>query len=229
MAFQEYSPAQLQALFYERVGQNNVFWRAIEVGLILKEAFRVFNCLTGYWRGRISMGLTVASQPWYSTPPGLTYIYRVEINEVPLGSSSLWDLDYGQPQWESETCTAGNLPQVFAPMGTNLFALWPSSFAGGESLVVDGVIPAPDPTMGTFVNLGQEELTAILDYSEHLAQFKEGGQEFEASQLLLQKFLKYCASRNALLMQSARFRSWMGLTDEVKRPIRSVTERVGAR
>src|ERR1700722_13190039 len=175
------------------------------------------------------MGHTLAGQTWYSTPTGLTYIYRVEINEVPLGSSSIWDLDYGQPSWECDQCTSGNLPTVFAPMGATLFALWPSSFAGGESLIVDGVVPAPDPTTGTYVNLGQDELTAILDYSEHIAQFKEGGQEFEASQLLQQKFLKYCASRNGMLMQSAKFRGWMGLTDESKRPIRVSNERVGAR
>jgi hypothetical protein len=197
--------------------------------MILKEAFRIFNCLTGYWRDRVTMPLTTVGQSWYQTPAGLTYIYRVEINETPLGSSSLYDLDYGQPTWESDQCASGDLPQIFAPMGTNLFAIWPSSFAGGESMVVDGVIPAPDPTTGTYVNLGQEELTAILDYSEHLAQFKEGGQEFEASQLLLQKFLKYCGSRNAMLTQSAKFRTWMGLTDESKRPIRGPREQVGAR
>ncbi len=225
MAFQEYSPAQLESLLYQRLGNNTTFWRSQEIGLILKEAFRIFNCLTGYWRERVTMPLTVAGQVWYNTPAGLTYIYRMEINNIPMGSSSLWDLDYGQPSWECDT----GFPQVFAPMGTNLFALWPASENGGESMIVDGVIPAPDPTTGAFVNLGQEELTAILDYSEHLAQFKEGGQEFEASQLLLQKFLKYCGSRNAMLMQSAKFRTMMGLTDESKRPIRSTTERVGAR
>jgi hypothetical protein len=230
MSYQQFTTAQLRTYFYQQVGGNTAFWRTDEVDRILRESFRIFNVLTGFWRDRVTVvGGTVASQVWYTVPTGLSYILRVEVNGHPLGSSSLWDLDYGQPTWESEVCTSGDLPQVFAPAGTNLFALWPASLGGGESLIVEGVIPAPDPVTAPFVNLGQDELDAILDYAEHIAQFKEGGEEFDASQVSLQDFLKEAGSRNAVLMRSSKFRSWMGLTDQPKRPIRQTPERVGAR
>jgi len=233
MAYAQYTLPQLIALFYEQVDGNQAFWRnPDEVTRILQESFRVFNCLTGFWRDRIDMGQTVAGQTWYTMPAGLTYALRVEVNEQPLASTSLYDLDYGQPTWESEQCVVNQLPYAWAPGGFNLFAIWPSSNAGGESLIVEGVTPAPvlaslGPT--DFVNLGKDELETILDYAGHVAQFKEGGQEFEASQETLKSFLKEAGSRNAVLMQSSKFRQFMGLSGQKKRPMRLPDERVGAR
>lgn len=225
MPYAQFTLAQLLTLFYQQVGGNQAFFRPDEATRILQEAFRVFNVLTGFWRGRISMGTTVAGQVYYTTPAGMSYLLRAELNGTPLASSSLWDLDYGRPGWENETGT----PQAFAPAGVNLFALWPASASGGESLTVDGVVAAPVLTNVGFVDLGQDELETILDYAEHIAQFKEGGQEFQASQLNLQEFLKEAGGRNAMLKQSAKFRKWMGLTDRAKRPMRTSNEQVGAR
>lgn len=229
--YAQFTLAQLLTLFYQQVDGNVTFFRTDEATRILQEAFRVFNCLTGFWRDRVDAGLTVANQHFYTVPTGLTYILRVELNEKPLDATSLYDLDYGRPTWESETCTStpGDVPKAFAPAGVNLFALWPASFAGGESLKIEGVTPAPVLTNVGFVNLGQDELEMILDEALHIAQFKEGGQEFQASQLQHQEFLKEAASRNAVLMQSTKFRTWMGLTDQKRRPMRVADEKVGAR
>ena len=339
MPYQQITLPQLRSYFYEQVDQNTAFFRTDEVNRILQESLRVFNCLTGFWRGRIDMSPTVAGQHFYPTPAGMTYPLRAEVNQKTLGSSSLWDLDYGQPTWENDICRPGDLPQLFAPAGVNLFALWPASFGGGESLVVEGVVSAPvlfdtlpapaaiptvvnQPGLGTLpggtlyfivftwvgnggesppspgaanflvapgalsitpsgtppigatgfnvyidpvlanvrlqatrngyatysqnvplvagplppalgtpstIDLGQDELETILDYAEHVAQFKEGGQEAQAGQLLLKEFLKECGERNAVLMQSSRFRNWMGLSDQKKRPMRIPDDRVGAR
>lgn len=225
--YAQFTLTQLIDQFYEQVGGNRAFWRdPDEATRILQESFRVFNALTGFWRDRVDMGLTVAGQVYYQTPAGLSYIMRAEVNAVVLASSSLYDLDYGRPTWESET----GVPQMFAPVGFNLFALWPASLTGGESLIVEGVTPAPVLSSVGFVNLGEDELEAILGYAQHIAQFKEGGQEFEGSQLGLQDFLKEAGSRNAMLMRSARFRRWMGLSDQKKRPMKLPdAERVGAR
>ena len=230
--YAQFTLTQLLTLFYEQLGENTAFWRTDEATRILQESFRVFNCLTGFWRGRGTTILSVTGQHFYAVPSGLTYLLRVEVNHKPLASSSLYDLDYGQVTWENDTCIAGNLPEMFAPVGFNQFALWPATAEDGDSIVCEGVVPAPDlfaMAPGAFVNLGQDELEAILDYAQHIAQFKEGGQEFEASQVQLKEFLKEAGSRNAVLMQSSRFRNWMGLTDQRKRPMRSERERVGAR
>lgn len=232
MAYRQFTLAQLQALFYQQVDGNQAFWRPTEVTAILQESLRVFNVLTGFWRGTVPAGpagLTVADQHWYAVPAGISYILRVEVNGRPLTSSSLWDLDYGQPNWEEQSAQDGDFPTLFAPAGVNLFAIWPASFAGGETLSVEGVTAAPLLTSVGFVDLGKDELETILDYAEHIAQFKEGGQEFDASQLLLQEFLKEAGERNAVLRQSAKMREWMGLTDRPKRPMRTSDAQVGAR
>lgn len=223
--YQQFTLTQLQAMFYEQVGGNTAFFLPDEVTRILQESFRVFNVLTGFWRGRVT-GVTVAEQVYYPTPAGMTYLLRGELNGIPLASTSLWDLDYGRPGWEGET----GVPSAIAPMGVNLFALWPASLTGGEALAIEGVVSAPLLSSVGFVNLGQDEVETILDYAEHIAQFKEGGQEFDASQIIFQEFLKECGTRNAMLMQSARFRTWMGLTDQKKRPMGAPgADRVGAR
>jgi len=225
VAYQQISLAQLQSYFYEQVGENQRFWRPDEVTGILQESLRVFNVLTGFWRGRLSGGLTVASQVYYPVPAGFSYILRIELNGRQLESSSLWDLDYGQPGWEGTT----GLPVAFAPVGMNQFALWPQSAVGGESLEIDGVVTAPVLSAIGFVNLGQDELETILDYAQHIAQFKEGGQEFEASQESLKEFLKEAGQRNGILMTSSKFRGYMGLTDRKKRPMGVPAAQVGAR
>lgn len=233
--YQQFDLASLLTQFYQQVGGNTRFFRTDEATRILQESLRVFNVMTGFWRGRVITDasnnplVTVANEHWYAVPPGLSYILRVELNGKSLGSSSLYDLDYGQPTWESETCTATTQPQVFAPAGMNMFAIWPASYAGGEALAVEGVVPAPLLTAGVKVNIGQDELETILDYAEHVAQFKEGGQEFEASQESLKSFLKEAGERNGILKQSSKFRKWMGLTDEKKRPMRKQDAEVGAR
>jgi hypothetical protein len=229
MAYTQITLAQLQAYFYEQVGGNQAFWRPNEVTAILQESLRVFNVLTGFWRGRVDGGLTAAGAVYYAVPAGLSYILRVEINGQQLESSSLWDLDYGRPGWENEVCVAGQQPNSFAPVGTNLFALWPASLAGGESIKIDGVVAAPMLSAVGTINLGQDELESILDYAQHVAQFKEGGQEFEASQESLKEFLKEAGERNGVLCQSAKFRTWMGLSDQKKRPMRMPDVQVGAR
>ena len=227
--YAQFTLAQLLTLFYQQLDNNQAFFLPDEATRILQEAFRVFNCLTGFWRDRVDAGFTVAGQHWYTTPAGLSYILRVEVDEVVMQATTVYDLDYGRPTWESETATGTEIPQAWAPAGVNLFALWPASLAGGESLIIEGVTPAPVLTNVGFVNLGEDELEMILDEALHIAQFKEGGQEFEASQLSHQEFLKEAGERNSVLMTSAKFRTWMGLTDQKARPMRQPDPRVGAR
>lgn len=225
MAYTQFTLVQLRALVYERLG-NTAFWRNDEVDRYIREALKIWNVMAGFWRGRVDLGLTLIGNPWYELPVGLSYVLRVEVNQHPLGSSSLWDLDYGQANWESQT----GIPEMWAPGGLNLIAIWPASATGSESIVVEGVVPAPTPTLDAdTVDIGSEELNHVLDYVEHIAMFKESGQEFDASGELLKAFIKGAAGRNAMLMKSSKFRKWMGLTDETKRPIRNSPERVGAR
>ena len=232
MGYQQIQLQDFRNLVYEQLDQNRSFWLQDEIDRYIRQSLRVFNVLCGFWRGKIDIGPAIAGQVWYDIP-GLTYALRVEANHRPLGVSSLWDLDYGRPTWESDQTSVNDAPstiQSWAPAGVNLIAIWPASAAGGESLVVEGVVSAPQPVGDTdYVDIGKEELNILLDYIQHIAQFKEGGQEFQVSQENMKTFLRGAAARNAMLMESSKFRMWMGLSDEAKRPIRSSPERVGAR
>lgn len=225
--YQQFTLAQMRSQAYERLGNNTNFWRSDEIDRMIRESLRIYNLLTGLWRSTASLGTTAPGRVWYVVPPGFSYLYRVEYNGYPLASSSLWDLDYGRTSWQSEIGT----PQAWAPAGLRLIALWPAdSSTGGIPLLASGVVPAPQPTADNdIVDLGTEDLDQVLDYVCHVAQFKEGGQEFQASLQTFQGFLKGAAARNSMLMQSSRFRAWMGLADRASRPLRSKPERVGAR
>lgn len=236
MGYQQFTLGQMRALAYERLGGITTFYRDDEINRYIRQALRMWNVLAGFWRGAsvLDPGTLVAGQVWYSVPSMFAYLLRVEVLGKPLGSSSLWDLDYGYPGWESSQVGVGNAPAAvtcWAPAGLNQFAIWPASAAGGESISCYGVMKAPQPaTDGAFVDIGREDLEHVLDYVEYMCAFKEGGQEAEAATSMLQSFLKAAGERNAMLMQSSKFRGFMGLSDERKRPIRLVNgERVGAR
>lgn len=66
------------------------------------------------------------------------------------------------------------------------------------------VLPASDSDV---VQVGREVVDVILDYAEHLAAFKMGGQEFSDSMPLLQRFQRVCMEWNARLRaQATHFR-----------------------
>jgi len=69
----------------------------------------------------------------------------------------------------------------------------------------------------------------VAAYAAHILRVKEGGQEFQSSQEQLKLFLKGAGQRNSILMQSAKYRQWMGLTDRSSRPYHAASEKLGTR
>ena len=241
MPFTEITGDDLLTAVYERLGDHlgNTFWRQDEVIRFTNESLRLWNLLTGLWRDAIPMGegappTTAAAQVFYRLPSNVIYGLRMECNGVTMEPTNLFDLDFGQPNWQAERCGPTDQPRMWAPVGIGLIAIWPSSFNGGESLTVEGVVPAPQlignpSNLGNPLDLPKEDMADIAAYAAHVMRVKEGGQEFQSSIEQLKLFLKGAGQRNSILMQSAKYRQWMGITDRQKRPIRTVVERVGAR
>ena len=74
-----------------------------------------------------------------------------------------------------------------------------------SSITVDVVRNAPVPIAdGDFVQLGREELDAVLDYAAHLACFKMGGAEFQATMRGLANFRRLALVRNERLAAAVR-------------------------
>lgn len=225
MPYQQITRAQLRQLVRFQLGNAApVFWRDDELNVsVIQPALRLFNLFTGFWKTRVIFN-TTANQVWYSPPSSITSSLRVSWRDFPLSPSSIYDFDFGRPVWESETTsTGGDVPaqvKSFGVAGVNLIAIWPADSAGGSSLIVDGVAATPILTSdSSFVDIGQEELSGLLDCAQLLAVFKEGGKEFTDSVEQFKTFLKSASQRNSMLLASATFRKFMGLdTGRQKHP-----------
>lgn len=103
-------------------------------------------------------------------------VVNAEIDGVPLDTDSLTNMDAYNSDWQ----TTLYVPEFMAAIRT-LVALAPCP-DNTYSLTFDVVRKAPIPVLaGDYVQIGREQLDSILDYAEHLAAFKMGGEEFKAT------------------------------------------------
>lgn len=130
--------------------------------------------------------------------PAVVYIQFGGLGQMP---STLWDLDTAVYAWQNNRDT----PAEFAMAGWNMLVTWPVPDASG-SVSIDVVQKAPVPTAdGDNVQIGREQIDMIVDYSEHLAMFKSGGAEFEATILQADEFLLQAITYNQRLSAAARY------------------------
>jgi hypothetical protein len=235
MAYTQITRAGLRTLVQQRLGAiGTVFYRDAELNLYIQEALRFFNALTGFWRGRLLI-TTVANRVWNPLSSSLTSGMRVSFNDHPLSPTTLRDLDLGRRNWEGETTASGSdvptEPKMWAPAGLQLIAIWPADAVGNNTLLCDGVSATPILTMDSQkIDIGTEEVESLLNYCEHLAMFKQGGEEFSESQDEFQSVLANAGERNGLLMASSKYRTFMGLdTSRDKKPRKADNPRVGMR
>jgi hypothetical protein len=145
---------------------------------------------------------------------------------VPMSRSSVGDLDNGRPGWEGETTTSGGsvpvAPSSFAPAGLDLFAIWPQDLLGGNTIVVDGVVQAPQLSLLTdHIDINLASIQPILGYALHYLAFKEGGRRWVVTQGYYKEFLLAAMDQNDRLATSALFRKAAGLdVNRGQRPLR---------
>jgi hypothetical protein len=236
MPYTQVTRAQLRGLLRNRLGNAAAtFWRDDELNTsAIQPALRLFNLLTGFWKRRALFN-TVAGQVWYPLPSSITSNLRVSWRDFPLSPSSFYDLDFGRPIWESETTVSGGdvptQPKVYSIGALNLIAIWPADAAGSNSLIVDGIAATPIlSTDASFVDIGQEELSGLLDCAQMLAVFKESGKELTEALEVFKKFLKSAGERNSILLASSTYHKFLGLdTLRQKKPYKLEGERLGAR
>ena len=190
----------------DSLGPSN-FWSDDELNVYINFALRDWNRFTGYWKRRITL-TTQQYNPYLSLPTTLTMGMRVEFNGSPLAPGSVFDWDKMYPYWEGESST----PVEWAPVGLNLIAIRPADSRGNNSLVVDGVSATPVLAADAdFVDLGQEQFGAVLDYIQHLASFKEGGREFQNTEGQLRHFIAEAGLNCERFRASSLYRRLMGL------------------
>lgn len=139
-----------------------------------------------------------------------TSIMQLQVNDVAVYTCSLQELDAGNPTWQQ---TEGS-PTVGALAGLNMLAL--SDVPDGVyGISADVVRKAPVPAAdGDFLQVGQEELDAILRYAEHVAAFKMAGDEFLGTIPQYEGLMKAAMVSNERLRANAR--NFNVLTDRAK-------------
>lgn len=130
-------------------------------------------------------------------------LLAVRLNDVPLPVDAARNGDDYDPLWQS---AAPGTPTAAYVAGLNLAAFGPAPDAGPWSVTASVVRNAPIPTVpGDFIQLGRDDYEVVLDYAQHLAAFKMGGAEFEATMPLYQGFLKRAALYNSKLTSLGTF------------------------
>lgn len=128
-------------------------------------------------------------------------VIHSRINDQPVRPSNITDIDNYQLNWQNTLGT----PTDIGMSGWNLYAPFPVA-DGVYSVTLDvirkAIIPQND---GDYVQIGREQINAILDQGESIALFKVGGAEFQATIRQSDDFLIEAASYNRRLSASARY------------------------
>lgn len=229
-ARQRYQLSAIRAQLSDKL-ERSPFWASAELDAYINEALRGWSALTGYWKQRVTL-TTIQNLPYYNLAGYLTTGMRAEFNSVPLLPATVYEWDKGYPEWEGRPSATG--PTEWAPIGLSLIGIRPADAVGNNSIIIDGLSVAPLLVNDTdFIDIGDEELSALLGYGQYLAAFKEGGAEFQSALPMYQAFLKAAAVKNEKLLASNIFRRAMGLDAEQagERPRRAkpILQPVGAR
>lgn len=195
--------------------ESSPFWSYAEGVDAINEALLVWNSMTGFWKTPVTI-LTTTMNWDYALPSSLVFGMRVEYEGRSLAQASIGDMDYGHPGWQADNTTSGGnvptSPQKWLPLSVDMIAIWPADAVGGHTLTVDGVSATPQLTAGgDYIDIGNEELNAILGYALHVLALKEGGARFEATMPYFQAFLQAAAEENDQLTESAMFRAFLGM------------------
>lgn len=134
----------------------------------------------------------------------LPVVIHAEINGVPMLPSTLQEMDSSTPNWQNVTASTSNAVQDIILAAPNLIALSAVPDAA-YSVTLDVVRRTPVPTTDSaYVQIGREQIDAILDYAEHLAMFKVGGSEWRSTERQANNFLLQSITYNQRLSAAAR-------------------------
>lgn len=140
-------------------------------------------------------------------------VVQAEINGVPLQVGSLPDIEkFRVPYWRNTSGT----PASIGVAGYNMVALADVP-DGIYSVTMDVARKAPIPVLDAdYVQIGREELDAVLDYSEHVASFKQGNSNTLETMPLMNNFYRMSSIHNQRMRANAAFYDALG--DRAIRP-----------
>ena len=121
------------------------------------------------------------------------WLLQAAINGVAVSTPSLFSKDWTSPEWQDDP----NQWPCLVQAGMDLVCAAP---AASQSVNVTLVGNAPVPLAGgDFLQIPRDVFDVILSYAEHLATFKEGGEEWSSKQGLEMDFYRAAAETNKRL------------------------------
>jgi hypothetical protein len=154
--------------------------------LLDSEPLRTDSARAAYCRQRYQEGLKIIR--------GANWLVDASGENGPTDVLSLMRADQYDPGWDNGGTSAfseviiGGMDFLAAPYDTSVLL----------SLVGNMPFPA---TGGGFLQVPRDVADVILDYAQHLAMFKQGGDYFKATMPLLQGFMKAAMDTNKRLAQ----------------------------
>lgn len=130
-------------------------------------------------------------------------LLAMRLANVPLQIDAVRSADLYNTGWQG---LSQGTPSVALHAGLNKIALARVPDAGPHSLMATVVQNAPLPVAGSDpVQVSRDDLDAIIDYAQHLAAFKQGGDEFTRTVPLFQRFMKQATAYNGKLAELAEY------------------------
>jgi hypothetical protein len=144
-----------------------------------------------YCQQRYAQGVQLA-QLWNT-------VQQPFVNGVSMLTATIQEEDYFNTSWQTAAGTGA--PTDFITIAPNLIAVAPvPDGVRPYSVACDVVRNFPVPVADTdYVQVGREELDTLVDYTVHLALFREGGQEFADTMPLAQNMLTAAQQYNGIL------------------------------
>lgn len=175
-----------------------VFWSLqSEIYSAIAEAMNEAALITGTVEVAQPTPLTLPTNTTYiPMPANAIALLRVQAPNM-IQKTSLFTLDKMIPGWQNETGTA---IRYWFPVGLNKFGIYPQLSVQQEILVTYLGYPVTNgrPLTGAeTVPFGQEYQDALEQYAAHILRLKEGGAEFELSQVIYSQFLSTMKSLTA--------------------------------
>lgn len=119
------------------------------------------------------------------------FMMDATVGNASASTTSLYEKDWVQPEWE-QSVEQGWPEMVIA--GVDFLAVYPiGSPSAGLTLISNAPIPSAD---GDFIQASRDVFDVILSYAQHIAAFKDGGEEFAATKVLLDDFYKAAQATN---------------------------------
>lgn len=221
MALQQVTLQQLHETLRGQT-DNAAYWTASELTAGVNEALRLWNLMTGTWRTR--RHLTVPAGVYLISTKSVMWMpVRLEWQGRLVEKTSRYDLSCGRPGWQRET---GARPRQWAPAGLDKVVLWPHLAATDTgSLIVEGVLDTPVlRKLEDYVQIGREDLRALIDYTLHYLAFKEGGVRFASTEPRFQAYQVAAQSKNSRIKAATLFRRPTGQDlERTQRPTHRAT------